>query len=88
MSSVDEVVIAPVEKILGTLPFGTYPLGRAALTAGAGATFAFMVRPSVSFHDDGTPREWILLDQSNPQATIFPWWAWSVLPGVFFGIFV
>lgn len=88
MSSVDEAVIVPIEKMLGALPFGEYPLGRAALMSAAGAGFVYVVRPSVSFHVDGSPRPWILADSTNPDAAIIPWWAWVALPGVFFGIFV
>lgn len=88
MSAVDKVVIAPVEKILGAIPLGEYPMGRAAWGGILGGTFAFVVRPSVSFHEDGTPREWIMLDSKNPEASIMPWWAWIVLPASFLGVFV
>lgn len=88
MTEVDKAVIVPIERALAALPFGGSPLGRAAITAAMGGAIAYYVRPSVSFDENGQPRPWILIDQQNPNATIFPWQAWVVVPGILFGIFI
>ena len=88
MSALDKAVITPIEQGLSYLPGGTYPAVRTLYGFGAGAAFAYVVRPSVSFEANGKPRPWIITDSGNSQATIFPYWAWAVLPGLFFGVFV
>ena len=88
MSALDEYVITPIEQGMAILPFGTQPAGRAAWGFAAGAAFAYFVRPSLSFDAAGNPLPWIVTDSSNPNATIFPYWAYAVLPGLFFGVFV
>jgi len=81
-------VIAPVEQVFASLPFGSSPSGRVLLAGGAGAAFAYFVRPAVSFDKNGNPRPWILLDSKNPDATVFPYYAWFVAPAVIFGLFL
>jgi len=88
MTDLDRAVITPIETLLSQLPFGGSPMGRMFLAGGAGGAFAYYVRPSVSFNKDGSPRPWILTDSSNPDAAVFPWWAFIALPAVTFGMFV
>jgi len=83
-----EPVIAPVEQVFLALPFGGSPVGRVLLAGGAGAAFAYFLRPSVSFDKNGNPRPWILFDSKNPNAAIFPYYAWFVVPGAICGLFL
>lgn len=87
MEGVDESMTA-IERLMGALPMGTSPAGRGLLFAAAGGATAYYVRPEMSFTKDGRPREWILVDPGNPEATLFPWWAYVVVPGVLAGIFI
>lgn len=80
--------LTSVERFMSRLPLGTSPIGRTLLFGSLGAGIAYAVRPSMSFHADGRPREWILLDRQNPEATLFPWWAYIVVPGAIAGIFI
>lgn len=81
-------VITPIESLFIKLPLGGSPLGRMVLAGGAGAAVAYYGRPAMSFNKDGTPKPWILLDARNPDAAVFPWWAYIVLPAVTFGVFL
>lgn len=87
MEPVDNV-LAPVESIFASLPLGSTPLGRAVLLGGAGGAVAYAARPSFAFFADGTPRNWILTNRNDPEATLFPYWAFVVLPAVIGGIFI
>lgn len=80
--------LTPVESMLVNVPLCNTPLGRAAVFGSLGAGVAYFVRPSMSFKADGTPKEWILLAPSDPEATLLPWWAYIVTPAVLFGVFV
>lgn len=77
-----------MEDIMLKIPFCSTPIGRTLVFGGAGAAFAYTVRPAMSFYPDGRPREWILVDRSNPEATLFPYWAYLVIPGALAGIFI
>ncbi len=77
-----------IEELLYQIPGASTPLGRIAIFGGAGAAIAYGTKPSISFHDDGTARPWILMDAKNPQSTLFPHWMWVVLPGVLFGVLI
>lgn len=79
-------VMAPVESAFSYIPGGNYPIGRVAIGAAAGGSVAYFVRPAMSFNADGSARPFILFDPQNPQATIFPWWAYIALPAVIFGV--
>jgi len=81
-------VITPVEQTFLALPGGGSPIGRMIISGGAGAAVAYFVRPSVSFDANGNARPWILFDSKNSDATIFPYWAWFVVPAVTFGLFL
>jgi len=83
-----ESVVAPVEQVFMQLPFGGTPIGRVVLAGGAGGAFAYYVRPSCSFDKNGNPRPWIVFDSKNPEACVFPSWAWIVVPGAVFGLFL
>jgi len=83
-----EPVIAPVEQAFLALPYGGTPAGRVLLAGSAGAALAYFLRPSVSFDQHGNPRPWIVFDQRNPEATIFPYWAYFVVPGAVCGLFL
>lgn len=88
MSDVDAIIVAPLEKAMLMLPLGGYPVGRAFWGAAMGGAVMHYVRPSVAFEPDGTPKPWIVMDPDNPEAAIFPWWAFVVMPAVFFGVFL
>ena len=79
---------APVEHLFASLPLGSTPLGRVVLAGGAGLALAYAVRPSCSFDANGNARPFVLFDQSNPAATMFPHWAYFVVPAVTFGLFL
>jgi len=79
-------VLAPVESIFLAIPGGGSPIGRVAIGAAAGAGVAYFLRPAMSFHSNGRPREWIVTHASDPEATLFPWWAYVAMPAVLFGI--
>lgn len=79
---------AAIESLLMSVPGAHTPLGRAALFGGAGGAFAYVVRPSLSFKANGAPRSWIVTNGNDPEATLFPWWAWIVVPGALFSVFV
>lgn len=81
-------LMTPLERVVGSLPLCSSPLGRAAVFASLGGSFAYVVRPTMSFLPDGRPREWILVDRSNPEATLFPYWGYILVPAVLFGVFV
>lgn len=81
-------VVAPVEQAFLALPFGGSPVGRVVLAGGAGAALAYFLRPSVSFDAHGNARPWILFDSRNPDATVFPYWAYFVVPGAVCGLFL
>lgn len=81
-------VITPIEGILLQIPGAATPLGRVAVFGGAGAAFAYWVRPSVSFDESGQPKPWIVTDSKNPNATLFPYWAWFVVPATLFGVLI
>lgn len=82
----DANIITPVEQVVGALPFGGSPIGRIALGLAAGTALAYYVRPSMSFGKDGKPRPWIILDSQNPEATVFPYWAYPIVPAVLLGV--
>ncbi len=90
MSSADPIhnPLAGIEQLLLKVPGAATPVGRVAIFGGAGAAYAYNMRPSISFHADGSPRPWILMDSNNAEATLFPYWAWFVVPGAIFGVFI
>lgn len=82
----DDQVTSAAESIVGALPLGSSPLGRIALGVAAGTAVAYFVRPNVSFYSNGRPREWIFTDSANPEATIFPYWAYPLIPAIVLGV--
>ncbi len=80
--------LTPIESVMLKLPMCNTPLGRAAVFGTLGGGIAYGVRPSMSFKADGTPKEWILVSPSDPDATLFPWWAYIAVPAVIAGIFI
>lgn len=88
MSDLDSAVITPLETVLAKLPLGSTPMGRMVLGATVGGAVAYYVRPSVSFMANGEPRSFILTDAQNPEAAVFPWWGFVVLPAVTLGVFL
>ncbi len=81
-------VCAPIESILGSIPLCSTPLGRVAVFGGLGGATAYVIKPSMSFNDDGSAKPWILFDPSNPQAAIFPSWAFFLVPALIFGVLI
>lgn len=83
-----DAVLSPIESFFASLPGGNYPIGRAAWAGTTGGVIMYGVKPAFAFESNGEARPWILLDSSNPNATIFPAWMAIVLPGVIFGYFL
>lgn len=79
-------VVTPVEQIVGMLPFGGSPYGRVMLGLAAGTAVAYYVRPAMSFDKAGKPRPWIITDSMNPEATVFPYWAYPLIPAILLGV--
>ena len=88
MTDIDSAVITPMENLLLKIPMGSTPLGRTVLGAAVGSAVAYYVRPSVSFFDDGSARPFIMTDAQNPEAAVFPWWGFVVLPAITLGVFL
>ena len=70
------------------IPGCNTPLGRVAVFGGAGTAYAYYVRPEMSFMPDGSPRPWIILEPNNQNATMFPYWAYTLVPALLFGVFL
>lgn len=87
MEAIDNA-LSPIEEILTEIPGAATPLGRMALFGGAGAAYAYYVRPSMSFDATGCAKPWIFFEPKNPNAAIFPYWAWGVVPAVVFGVLI
>jgi hypothetical protein len=81
-------VLAPVESLVGMIPGCSTPIGRALIFGSLGTGYAFAVKPAVSFTADGVAKPFILFAPDDEQASVFPYWAWGVLPAVIFGIFL
>jgi hypothetical protein len=88
MTDVDRSIMNPIESVLSMVPGASGPIGRTVIGGGIGGTYAFVAKPSVSFTADGAARPWILINSSDPEGTIFPWWAWIVVPATVFGVLI
>lgn len=64
------------------------PLTRFAFGSAVGAVVAWAVRPSVSFFPDGSPKPWTFFADPGEESTAMPWYVVSVLPGIFFSVFL
>lgn len=80
--------LAPVESIMAKVPLGSSPLGRVVLGSLLGGSVAYAVRPSFAFFPNGTPRPWIVTNRADPDATIFPYWAFVAIPALVLGVFI
>lgn len=87
MEVVDDV-LSPVESLVMAIPGTATPMGRAAIFGGAGIAYAMTAKPSMSYLPSGAPRPWIVMDAKNPDAAVFPYWAWGVVPAVLFGVLI
>ena len=88
MEATIDNALSPIEEILIQIPGGATPMGRMALFGGMGAAYAYTMRPSMSFDASGNAKPWIVFDPQNPNAAIFPYWAWGVVPAIIFGVLV
>jgi len=88
MTDVDKAIISPLERILASNPLTASPIGRACAGMAVGGAIAFGLKPSVSFNADGSTRPWVLTDSKAPNPTLLPYWAWVLVPGVIFGLFL
>ena len=79
-------ITAPVENLVMMIPGTRTPVGRAAIFGGLGAITAFGIKPSFSFKPDGTPRPWIVTNSGDKEATLFPYWAYILVPGFIFSV--
>jgi len=79
---------APIENLLSQVPLCNSPIGRTAVFGALGGAFAYAVRPEMSFLPSGEPRKWIVTHGNDPQATLFPYWAYVALPALIFGVFI
>jgi len=91
---IDNLIIKPIEGTMAMLPYGNSPIGRMVWAGGAGTAFAYLVKPDISFfgpEDFRQPKLWSLTapaGTNSAQLTIFPAWAWTVVPAVLLGVFV
>ena len=81
-------VLDPIEELVAMVPGASTPLGRVAVFGAAGTAVAYFLRPEMSFNPDGSAKPWIILDPNNANATLFPYWAYTLVPAVLFGIFL
>lgn len=88
MTDIDKALISPIERVLASNPITAVPAGRAAAGMVLGGAIAFGLKPSVSFNPDGSTRPWVLTDSRAPNPTLLPYWAWVLVPGVVFGLFL
>jgi hypothetical protein len=84
----EEAPLTAIESLVNSVPFCNTAAGRILVFAGAGASFAYFVRPSTSFNPDGSAKNWIIFNPTDKDAAIFPWWAYVVVPGVLFGLMI
>jgi len=84
----DQAAISPLENVLSRIPLGGSPVGRVALGLGAGLAVIYFVRPSMSFFPDGTARPWIVTNWNDPEAAVFPWIAYPLIPAFVLGILI
>lgn len=90
MSSAVESVYGPVESFFVLLGL-TSPVSRALFGIGIGVGFAFLVKPSSAFTQDGKPKKlsWFApADTPSADLTKFPWYFYPVVLGLLFGLFV
>lgn len=92
---IDNLIIKPIEGTMAMLPYGNSPIGRMVWAGGAGTAFAYFVKPDISFYDtpagERLPKLWSLTAPAGTgsgQLTIFPVWAWTVVPALLLGVFV
>lgn len=66
------------------------PVSRALGGAIAGLAIVLLVKPSVSYAATGERLAWSVTasDSDKGATTRFPWWAWPLSFGLFFGLFV
>jgi len=76
----------PIENSFAAVGLSS-PLSRFAAMAAVGGAIEYSIRPSYSYRGDGSPRPWILLDQSA-DSTYLPAGSTALLTGLFFGFFV
>jgi hypothetical protein len=81
-------VTAPIENLLLMIPGASTPVGRAVVFGSLGGAIAYYARPSMSFKPDGTPKAWIFTDSADPDATLFPYWAYVAVPGFIFSVLI
>lgn len=79
-------ITAPIENLVMMIPGTSTPVGRAAIFGGLGAGIAFGTKPDFSFKQDGTPRPWIITNPGDKEATMFPYWAYVLVPGFIFSV--
>lgn len=80
--------LSGIEQLLMGIPGANTPGGRIAVFGGLGGAFAYFVKPDMTFFPNGSPRPWIVMDANNPNATLFPYWAYVIVPAVAFGFFI
>jgi hypothetical protein len=81
--------MSAIVNILVSLGLGS-PISRAMVGAAIGFAYQSIIRPSISYYDENTPRPFILLmdGQNYEEGTYMPWWGWPVGGAVVFGMFI
>lgn len=66
------------------------PVSRVLGGAIAGLALVLLIKPSVSYSSTGERLAWSFTssEADKGQTTAFPWWAWPLTLGAFFGLFV
>lgn len=88
MSDAENAILKPLEDIVGAIPGGKYPMGRAIIFGGVGGLYMYYAKPRVSFTEQGVARPWVLMHPNADDSTWFPYWMWIVVPGALASYFL
>lgn len=73
---------------LGLMSGSAAPARRLVFGAILGGGITYLVKPTVSFRQDGMPRPWVLSSPDAPDKTAMPWWMPAVAASLAFGFLV
>lgn len=75
-----------VDTTLLTMGLGS-PTKRGVAAGSITLLLTQLVRPSISYHEDGTEREFFLFSE-DVDSTYVPWWSLPIASAVIIGLFV
>jgi hypothetical protein len=64
------------------------PAKRLVATAGVTSIVVWIAKPQIMFTADGEPKNWVITNPNDPNATHLPWWMVPLLGGFFGGFLV